>query len=82
MSQGITNGQIFDKIAKSVGAMPKIWGEFFPMMVENREVAHAMHILSRVYGYNDVHNVFFKTVHDNRMEKASKMALGFYEAVG
>lgn len=72
---GIFNGQIFDRIAKAVGAMPKIWGEYFPLMVENRAVSHSLHILENVYGFYDARQVFVRTINDDRMKEASKMAL-------
>jgi hypothetical protein len=81
MSNGILNGQIFDRIASQVGAMPKIWGKWFPLMVENRIVTHNMHMLSSVFGYTDAKQCFPELVHDERLEKANKLALGFYQSV-
>lgn len=82
MMNGILNGQIFERIATQVGAMPKIWGKWFPLMVENRIVKHNMHVVANVFGYTDIYNCLPEIIHDKRMDEANKLALGFYQSVG
>ena len=80
MSNWILNGQIFEKIATAVWAMPKIWGKYFPLIVENRIVKHNWLVIRDIFGYTDLDQCLPMIINDDRMNKANAMALGYMEA--
>lgn len=60
--------------------MPKIWGKWFPLMVENRIVKHNGHVVREIFGYKDLDQCLPMIINDDRMNKANDKALGYYEA--
>ena len=83
MAGKIYDGAIWDRLLAQVGVLSKIYGsKVLSLVIYDRVVSNNKHILSQVFGFQDVYAVFPDVVHDDRFRDLNKMVTGYFEATG